>query len=146
VRAISLDFRRFYLNEKCSTLAPSSRGGARVLPKIILTLLQIHLAWAYGPQLKGLIPANLGRLDIFLLAVVISIVVFLVGHLGALVLKETPPPSNAKLVSILVFALIFAGLTLVPQVPAFVNTTLRLSLPVLAYPVIGAILGYQVKK
>ena len=117
-----------------------------MLPKIILTLLQIHLAWVYGPQLKALIPASLGRLDIFLLAVVISVVVFIVGHLGALVLKETPPPSNAKLVSILLFALIFAGLTLVPQVPAFINTTLRLSVPLLAYPLIGAIIGYQVKK
>jgi hypothetical protein len=116
-----------------------------MLPKIILTLLQIHLAWVYGPQLKGLIPANLGRLDIFLLAVVISIVVFVVGHLGALVLKETPPPSNAKLVSVLVLALIFAGLTLIPQVPAFINK-LGLSVPLLAYPLIGAIIGYQVKK
>ncbi len=117
-----------------------------MLPKIILTLLQIHLAWVYGPQLKSLIPASLGRLDIFLLAVVISVVVFVVGHLGALVLKETPSPSNAKLVSILVFALIFAGLTLVPQVTAFINTTLRLSVPLVAYPLIGAIIGYQVKK
>ena len=117
-----------------------------MLPKIILTLLQVHVAWVYGPQLRALIPANVGALNIFLLAVVIAVLVWVVGHLGALVLKETPAPSNAVLATVLVFALIFAGLTLVPQVAGFVNGTLRLNVPLVAYPVIGAGLGYLVKK
>lgn len=117
-----------------------------MLPKIILTLLQVHVAWVYGPQLRALIPANVGALNIFLLSVVIAVLVWIVGHLGALVLKDTPSPSNVVLATVLVLALIFAALTLVPQVPGFVNGTLRLNVPLVAYPVIGAVLGYLVKK
>jgi hypothetical protein len=117
-----------------------------MLPKIILTLLQIHVAYTYGPVLRALIPANLGTLNIVLLALVVAILVWIVGHLGALVLKDTPAPSNATLVAVVVLALVFAGLTLVPQVPAFVNGTLRLAVPIVAYPVIGAALGYLLRR
>ena len=45
-----------------------------MLPKIILTLLQAHVAWVYAPQLRALVPVNVGALNIFLLAVVIAVV------------------------------------------------------------------------
>ena len=117
-----------------------------MLPKIILTLLQIHIAWVYGPQLKGLVQTNFGKFEILILAVVIAVVIWLIGHLGALVLKETPPPSNAKLVTMLVLALIFAAITLVDPAMAFIRKTLSFDIPQRAYPIIGAIIGYQVKK
>jgi hypothetical protein len=117
-----------------------------MLPKIILTLVQLQIGWTYAPQLRGLIPANLGQLNIFLLAVVVAVLVFLVGHLGALVLKETPAPTSGTLTAVLVLACVFAGLTLFPPVTSFINGTLRLALPVVAYPLIGAVLGYLVKK
>lgn len=117
-----------------------------MLPKIILTLLQLHVGWTYGPIVRALVPVNVGALNIFLLATLIAILVWLVGHVGALVLKETPPPTNATLAASLVLALLFAALTLVPQVTGFVNGTLRLAVPAVAYPVIGAVLGYLAKK
>jgi hypothetical protein len=117
-----------------------------MLPKIILTLLQVHIGWAYAPVVRGVIPTRLGTLDIFLLAVVIAVLVWLVGHIGALVLKETPPPSNSTLAYSLGLALVFAALTLVPQVTSLVGSTLRLSVPLPVYPLIGAVLGYLIKK
>jgi hypothetical protein len=117
-----------------------------MLPKIILTLLQLHVGWTYAPQARALIPVQLGQLNIFLLAVLVAVIIWLVGHIGALVLKETPTPSNGTLMSVLVLALVFAGLTLIPHVPSFVNSTLRLGVPVVAYPLLGAVLGYLIKK
>ncbi len=117
-----------------------------MLPKIILTLLQIHVGWVYAPQLRALIPANLGTLNILLLAIIVAVVVWVVGHIGALVLKDTPAPSNATLSYVLVLALIFAALTLVPAIPATINGAVRLGVPLVAYPLIGAILGYLIKR
>jgi hypothetical protein len=117
-----------------------------MLPKIILTLLQIHVGWTYAPMIRAFIPANLGTLNIFLLAVVVAVLVWLVGHIGGLVLKDTPPPTNATLSYVLVLALIFAALTLWPVIPATINGALKLSVPVVAYPLIGAVLGYLIKR
>ena len=117
-----------------------------MLPKIILTLLQLHIGWTYGPQVRALVPVNIGQFNIFLLAVVIAVLVWLVGHIGALVLKETPAPTNSTLTLTLVLALLLAGLTLVPQVTGFINGTLRLAVPLVAYPLIGAVIGYVIRK
>jgi hypothetical protein len=117
-----------------------------MLPKLVLTLLQIHVGWTYGPLLTAMIPANLGTLGIFLLAVVVAILVWLVGHVGALVLKDTPPPTNATLTVVLLLALLFATLTLVPAVPAAIAGTLKLRVPTVAYPLVGAMLGYLLKR
>jgi hypothetical protein len=117
-----------------------------MLPKIILTLLQLHVGWVYGPQVRALAPVNIGQFNIFLLALIIAVLVWLIGHIGALVLKETPAPTSATLTVTLVLALIFAGLTLIPAVTGFVNGTLRLAIPLVAYPLLGAVLGYLIKK
>jgi hypothetical protein len=117
-----------------------------MLPKIILTLLQLHIGWTYGPQLRAPIPANFGTLNIFLLAVVLAVVVWVVGHIGALVLKETPAPGNSTLAASLILAAAFAALTLFPPVTNLIGTTLRQPVPMVAYPLIGAVLGYLVKK
>lgn len=117
-----------------------------MLPKIILTLLQLHIGWTYAPQLRAVVPVNLGALNIFLLAVLVAVIVWITGHIGALVLKETPAPSNNTLAWSLGLALLFAALTLVPQVTGVINATLRLAIPLVAYPLIGAVLGYLAKR
>lgn len=117
-----------------------------MLPKLILTLLQIHVAMNYAPALRGLVQVNVGALNIFLLAVIAAILVWLIGHIGALVLKDTAPPSNTTLVWALGLACAFAGLTLIPQVTSFLSTTLRLSIPPIVYPVAGAVVGYLLKR
>ena len=117
-----------------------------MLPKIILTLIQLYVGWTFAPQIRGMIAVKLGNLDIFLLAVIVAVLVWLVGHLGALVLKETAAPTSQTLAFVLVLALIFAGLTLVPVVTSTINGTLGLRIPLVAYPLIGAVIGYLTKR
>jgi hypothetical protein len=120
--------------------------GTIMLPRIVLTLVQLVLAWAYAPQVRGLIPFSLGALDIFLLAVIIAVLVWITGQIGALVLKDTPAPSAANLTACLVLALVFAAVTLVPPVTQAVNALLKGGVRGTAYPVIGAVIGYLVRR
>jgi hypothetical protein len=117
-----------------------------MLPRIVLTLLQIAVAWTLAPQARALIPAKFGALDVFLLAVVVAVIVWLMGHIGALVLKDTAAPSAATLTAVLVGALIMSALTLVPPVTSAIAGVTGSRLPTLAYPLIGAIVGYLAKR
>lgn len=115
-----------------------------MLGRLVLILLQIAACWFLGPLIVSKLP-QLGGLNIFLFAAVFAILVWLLGFLGALVLKDVAQPSPATLSFALVGALIGAGLTLVPQVTGFVATFVK-GVPTLAYPLAGAVLGYAIKR
>jgi hypothetical protein len=117
-----------------------------MLPRLVLTALQLAIGWSYAPQVRALIPANIGGLDIFLTAVIMAVLVWLAGHVGGLVLKDTPAPSAATLTACVVLALAGAALTLIPQVPQFVNGFIRGGIPSRAYPLLGAVIGYLVRR
>ena len=117
-----------------------------MLPKIVLTLLQLSIAWIFSGQFRGLVSVNIGALDIFLTAVVVAVLVWLTGHIGALVLKDTPPPSAATLTACLVLALAGAAITLIPPVTQIVGSFLKEDVPLRVYPLIGAIVGYFIKR
>ena len=117
-----------------------------MLPRIVLTIVQLGIGWSYAPQLKALVPVNIGALDIFLLAVIIAVLVWLTGQVGALVLKDTPAPSAATLTACLVLALAGAALTLVPPLTQAVAGVLKGGVPYRAYPLIGAVIGYLVRR
>lgn len=117
-----------------------------MLPKIVLTLLQLSIAWIFSGQFRGFVSVNIGALDIFLTAVVVAVLVWLTGHIGALVLKDTPPPSAATLTACLVLALAGAAITLIPPVTQIVGSFLKEGVPLRVYPLIGAIVGYFIKR
>ena len=117
-----------------------------MLPKIVLTLLQLSIAWIFSGQVLGLVPVNIGALDIFLTAVVVAVLVWLTGLIGALVLKDSPPPSAATLTACLVLALAGAAITLIPPVTQIVGSFLKEGVPLRAYPLIGAIVGYFIRR
>jgi hypothetical protein len=117
-----------------------------MLPRIVLTLLQIAVAWQLAPQVRGLIPAKFGAFDILLTAVIVAVLVWLMGQIGALVLKDTPAPSAATLTATLVLALICAAITLFPPVVSAISGVTGGRLPTLAYPLIGAVIGYAMKR
>jgi hypothetical protein len=117
-----------------------------MLPRLVLTIVQLAIGWTYAPQLRALVPMKIGGLEIFLGAVIVAVLVWLAGHVGALVLKDTPPPSTATLTACLVLALSGAAVTLIPQVPQFINGLLRGGVPMPAYPLIGAVIGYLVRR
>lgn len=78
----------------------------------------------------------------FIHAAVFAVIVWLVGVVGSLVLKDVRMPSTATLATALVFALIFAGLLFIPQVMSAIPFKFdRMFLPLL-----GAILGYMFRR
>ena len=74
-----------------------------------------------------------------------SILVWLTGMVGAVVLKDVAQPTPSTLSVALIGALIGAGLTLVPDITKAVSGLAK-GVPLHAYPLIGAVLGYAVKR
>lgn len=116
-----------------------------MLGRLVLILLQIAAGWFIAPMIMTKLPA-LGGLAIFLDAVVTAIIVWLVGFLGAVVLKDVAQPSPATLTSAVVGGLIGAVLTQVPQVTTFVSGVLKGGIPQRAYLLAGAVIGYAIKR
>ena len=78
------------------------------------------------------------------LAAIFALVVWLVGFIGALALKDVGQPTPSALMVALICGVIFAGLTLIPDVMRAINGVVRI--PGEAYPLIGAVLGYAIKR
>lgn len=115
-----------------------------MLPRIILIALQILGAWYGADALRRLLPVW-RDFDIFVWAVLFALLVYFIGFVGSLILKGLRPPSPAAFIVCLVLALIFAGLTWVPQVTEVVrNVGIRVNNTV--YPFIGALIGYYLKR
>lgn len=116
-----------------------------MLSRLILLALQLIVAWFAAPIIIRYIP-GLGRLELFVYAAIFAVLVWLVGVVASQVLRETWMPSSATLVSALVLALIGAALiTWLPMVVAEAGRAMR-QIPTIAYPLIGALLGYHIRR
>jgi hypothetical protein len=115
-----------------------------MLGRLVLLLLQIAVCWFAGPEIFKNLP-QLGQLTIFVQGVVFAILTWLVGIVGAIVLKDVAQPSAGTLTAALICALIGAGLTLIPDVTKAIGSVVR-GVPLLAYPLVGAVLGYAIKR
>jgi hypothetical protein len=116
-----------------------------MLSRLILLAVQLAIGWFGAPYVIRYIP-NLGGLQLFVYAVVFAVLVWVVGLILSQVLRETGMPSSATLVAALVVALIGAALiTWLPGLVPDLAGTMR-QLPVLAYPLIGAAIGYHIKR
>jgi uncharacterized membrane protein YeaQ/YmgE (transglycosylase-associated protein family) len=116
-----------------------------MLARLILLALQLAIAWFAGPKIVGYIPSFSG-LQLFVYGAVFAVVVWVVGLILSQVLRETPTPSSSTLVTSLVVALI--GAAVIKWLPTLVADAGRL-LPRIddrLYPLIGAVLGYQIRR
>ena len=116
-----------------------------MLSRLVLLVLQLIVAWFAAPVIVRYIP-GLGRMQLFVFAAVFAVLVWVVGLVLSQVLRETGQPSSSTLVAALVLALI--GAAIVTWLPAFVpdvRAAMR-NLPDLAYPLIGAVLGYHIRR
>ncbi|MGE0764947.1 MAG: hypothetical protein AB7L90_00635 [Hyphomicrobiaceae bacterium] len=119
-----------------------------MLPRIVLLLLQIAAAWFLADPIKAALPAVVGRgYDIFVYALLYAVIVTVVGFAGALVLKGLRVPTAGTFIASLVLAAILSAITLVSQI----NGPIQDALPLLRgnaklYPLVGAILGYIIKR
>lgn len=113
--------------------------------RLILLLLQAVVAWIAAPYIMRYIP-GLGRFQLFVYAAVFAVLVWVVGLVLSQVLRETGQPSSATLVAALVAALIGAALvTWLPVLVPDVRSAMR-TIPELAYPLIGALIGYHIRR
>jgi len=116
-----------------------------MLSRLVLLLLQLVVAWVAAPYIVRYIP-GLGRFQLFVYAAVFAVLVWIVGLVLSQVLRGTGRPSSATLIAALVVALI--GAALVTWLPALVpdlRASMR-AIPDLAYPLIGALIGYHVRR
>ncbi len=78
-----------------------------MLGRLVLLLLQIIGAYFIGKIVMGYIPIR-GDLSIFVFAVVVSVIIFLIGIVASQIIKDVGMPHSGTLSSSLVLALIFA--------------------------------------
>ena len=110
-----------------------------MLGRIVLILIQFSIAWRLAPEIKRYLPP-MGALEIFALAVIFALLVWFVGALGHLVLKDVTQPSPSTLLFAVVSALAFAALTLVPDVTQAIARVLP-RIDLYLSPLAGAVLG-----
>ena len=120
-----------------------------MLGYVILILLQVGGAWALAPQMKRYLPAvpQFGgyNVEIFVWALLFAVLVFVIGFVGSILLKGVRTPGVGTLTVSLILALILAALTFVPPVTQLVASFVP-GLEVLWWPLIGAVLGYLLKR
>ncbi len=119
-----------------------------MLPRIVLFALQLLAAWYLVPVIKGALPVLVvGPFSILVDALLYGLIVVIVGYAGSRILKEVPSPTGVTFVVSLLLAFLLAGLTLVPQISLAIEGVV----PVLArnrflYPLVGALVGYYLKR
>ena len=77
--------------------------------RLILLGLQLIVAWFAAPAIARYIP-GLGRLELFVYALLFAVLVWLVGVIGAQVLKDTGTPTSRALASAPILAAAAAAL------------------------------------
>ncbi len=118
-----------------------------MLPRIVLLLVQIAAAWFLTDGIKAALPNLVARpYDIFVYALLYAVILFIVGFAGSLVLKNVRVPSKATFVATLVLAFVGAGLTLIEPVRAAIDSVLPLRSNQRVYALVGALIGYFIKR
>ncbi|MGH1353315.1 MAG: hypothetical protein ACRBBN_21285 [Methyloligellaceae bacterium] len=119
-----------------------------LLPRIFLVLMQVGAALFLGDQIRSVIKfIPRGPFEYFVIGVIFALLVWLVGHVGGVVLKDVKPPSPATLSYALIGALIGAALiTFLPGITGFIKTYASVRIAPVYFPLAGAIIGYFVQK
>ena len=114
-----------------------------MLGRLVLIFLQVAIGWTVGPLVRQYIPVS-GAFDLFVYAAIFAVIVYIVGILAALIVKDVATPSPAALTTALVVALIAAafatyGWQLIPDLPGGTVTKRGFVLG-------GAVLGYMFRR
>jgi hypothetical protein len=116
-----------------------------MLSRLVLLAVQLIVAWFGAPYIVRYIP-GMGRMEIFVYAAVFAVLVWIVGLVLSQVLRDTGMPSSVALAAALIVALIAAAIytwlpMVVPEAKRFM-----LNLQEKAYPLIGALIGYHIRR
>jgi len=117
-----------------------------MLSRLVLMAVQAVAGWFGAHELIKYLGLRIDKgLEIFLYAVIFSVIVWLVGVLAGLVLKDVARPSPSTLAFALVVALVLAAMTKFPEILTAIDKVVP-DVPRKAFPLIGAVLGYAVKR
>ncbi len=108
---------------------------------LVLVVLQFVAAFVGAPYVLRYIPVS-GDPQIFVHAATYAVIVWIVGLVGCFGLKEVRMPTTRTLAAAIVGAIIGAALMFVPQLIA----AIPFKFPPLYLPLMGAILGYLVRR
>jgi len=121
-----------------------------MLPRIVLLVLQIVIAWLGASFIAEPIIRSLGLgrdYGTLVYAVVYGVIVWLVGLGGSAVLKGLSSPSTGTLGFAVLLAVAVAAVLLVPDVTRAITGVISpQSVPPSAYPLLGAVFGYMIKR
>ncbi len=119
-----------------------------MLPRLVLFVLQIACAWYLTPIIKAALPTfALRPYDILVDGALYALVITIVGFSGSLILKNVRTPSGRTLVASIVLGLVAAALTLVQPAMQAIDAALpALRTMHFVYPMLGALLGYYLKR
>jgi len=113
-----------------------------MLGYLILAAVQFAIAYFGAPALVGFLKLSLGGdVQNFVTAAVAAVIVWIVGVVGSLILKDVKMPASSTLVSTLVGALIGAALTL-----PFIKTHIPFNAQPACFWIVGGIIGYMVRR
>ena len=117
-----------------------------MIARLFLIAVQAVVAWYARPFVAPYVQ-KFDQLEVFLYAAVFAVIVWVIGILGGLVLKDVARPSPSTLLFSFAVAVIFACITLLPDAMAAISRVVPASsIDPLAFPLIGAVLGYAVKR
>ena len=108
---------------------------------LILVVLQFAAAFIGAPLVLRYIPMS-GDPQTFLHAAIYAVIVWIVGLVGCFVLKDVRTPTSSTLATALIGAMIGAALMFAPQLIA----AIPFKFPPLYLPLVGAILGYLLRR
>lgn len=112
-----------------------------MLARVVLVIFQLVFAWYMAACLINDIPLR-GDLRIFLHAGLFGLMVWNAGLIGAEILQGVSSPSSSTLVACLIGALVGAALLFIPGLVAAIPFRIER----LFIPLIGAVIGYAIKK
>ena len=130
------------VTQTCSIDRRVPGGHIMMLGQIILIALQFAVAFFGAPQVLQHIPIG-GDLQKFVHAAAFGVIVWIVGLVGSFALKDVNLPSSKTLGTAIIGALI--GAALIVFVPGLLKS-IPLKFDAITVPLIGAILGYMVKR
>ncbi len=119
-----------------------------MLPRLVLIALQLGIGLLAGSWIADAVVRGLGAkdFDVVIYAIFCAIIVWLVGLAGSGVLKGLRSPTAVTLVLTLAGGLVLGILLLIGPIHDAIGSIIAFNrIPATSIPVIGAVLGYQVK-
>jgi len=115
-----------------------------MLGRFLLAIIQLAAGWVIIQTAARHLP-NLGSLTIFVHAIVLAVIIWILGVVAAVVLKDVGSPSSRTLTYTLIGAVIGAAVTLFPQITSEIARFAGRA-PALAFPLVGGVLGYVLSR